>query len=158
VEPSTVADKLALRDLVEAYASAVDRLDATLFQSLWTDDAVLCVHFPDGREPVELTGEAIAGVPARLDDLWQRTFHLVANHRVTLEGDEALGELYCVAHHVRGAGRVSVDHEMTIRYDDVYRRVGGEWRFARRDVVMLWTHDRTITGPIAARGVPAMGR
>jgi hypothetical protein len=145
------ADRLALRALVDSYASAVDRLDAGLFASLWTDDAVLSVHFPDGRPPVELRGDDIRGVPQRLDDLWQRTFHLLANHLVRLDGDRAAGEAYCVAQHVTDTGRVAYDHEMTIRYDDVYRRQDGVWRFERREVHMLWTHDRTITGPVAAR-------
>ena len=44
-----VEDRVALRELVEAYGMAVDALDVTRFSALWTSDAVLAVHDATGR-------------------------------------------------------------------------------------------------------------
>jgi hypothetical protein len=145
-------DRVAIGDLVRAYASLIDRLDRERFASLWTDDAVLTVHRPDPSiDPVSVAGDALAEIPDRLAELWQRTFHLVSNHTVSLDGDTATGEAYCEAHHTQVIGGVHVCHVMTIRYDDDYRRTAAGWRFAGREVNILWTRNQTINGPIAPR-------
>jgi ketosteroid isomerase-like protein len=149
-------DRAAIGDLVRAYASSLDRLDEEWFATLWTDDAVATVYRPEpGAERVPLSGADLMAIPRRLAELWERTFHVVTNHTVRVDGDTASGEVYCIAHHARAAGRVHVNHTMTIRYDDEYRRVMDEWRFARREIYILWTRDETITGPIARRGETA---
>src|SRR5919107_684805 len=97
--PDAVADRLSLRDLVDTYAAACDRRDRDLLTSVYVPDAAMRVHRPDGTVSVMEGTERIG----RVTDLLARypvTLHLVANHRVEVDGDTAVGEAYCSAHHL----------------------------------------------------------
>ncbi|MFI5956344.1 nuclear transport factor 2 family protein [Cryptosporangium sp. NPDC051539] len=132
-----LAARVSLRGLVDLYAFACDRRDGDGFAALFAPDASLVVHWP-GRTPSVIT--ELAQVPVRLGR-YDRTFHFVGNHLVSvLRGDDAAGDAYCLAHHVTGAD----DKVIAIHYEDRYRRVGDDWRFARRDVRVQWIDDRKI--------------
>jgi hypothetical protein len=153
VTPGTPAavgleDRLALRELVDAYAMAVDRRDEAWFRSLWLPDARLTTHFGDGPPEGDMQGiEAIARVTT-LIARFPLTLHLVANHLCWPDGDAVTGEAYSVAHHLTPTddGRHD-DYVMAIRYLDRYRRdEAGTWRFARREVRRQWTRHETVDG------------
>lgn len=142
------ADRWALRELVESYAFAVDRRDAAWFRSLWLPDARLTTHQGDGPARSDRQGvEAIAQVTT-LITRYALTLHLVANHVCQVDGDEASGEAYCIAHHLNPSdGGRHDDLVMGIRYLDRYRRdASGTWRFARREVRTQWTRHETVDG------------
>jgi hypothetical protein len=159
VDRDGVADRIALRDLVDAYGVALDSRDPDLYASLWHDGAVFASHFPAGR-PLRVPGlgeehgypegqrtapagmqEAITGLAARFD----QTLHFVGNHRVVLDGDRATGVTYSLAHHLRRANGATVDWILACTYDDLYRRTGDAWRFDRRDVHVLWTLEVRVS-------------
>lgn len=146
----TLADRLALRELVDAYAFAVDQRDEAWFRSLWLPDARLTVHNGDGPPQSDLQGvEAIATVTTMIQR-FALTLHLVANHMGRLDpgGGAATGEAYCIGHHLTPTtdGRHD-DLVMGIRYLDRYRRdETGAWRFARREVRKQWTRHQTVDG------------
>ena len=121
-----------LRALVERYATAADERDAAGFAGCFTDDGVLITPRGELRGTTEL-----ATVPARLDR-YDRTRHLVTDHRVHEVADElATGATWCTAEHLT-IGDVCVEtHVMTIRYDDRYERTPDGWRLARRTLVLL---------------------
>lgn len=76
----------------------------------------------------------------QLDSRFSRTMHFVGNTLYDVRGNEATGEVYCVAHHVRAGDDGPVDYVMHIRYDDDYvRDPDGEWHIRRRRLVTLWT-------------------
>jgi hypothetical protein len=147
-----VDDRVALRELVEAYGMAVDSLDADWFGSLWTPDAVLAVHDATG-ETRRWEGDKIAGMVAGVGR-YLRTLHFVGNHHARAEGPVVSGTTYCFAHHLvpdpDGSEDRARDRVLAIRYDDVYARGAPDssWRFARRDVRMLWRahHDVELLG------------
>lgn len=131
----------ALRALVDAYATACDSRDGAAFAALFAPGARLAIHQPFEDDPlVTLEGpESMAGAIAPLSQ-YRATLHLMANHSTEITGDSATGETYCLAHHLRPApgGRVE-DLVMMIRYADRYARVDGAWKFAEREVRILWT-------------------
>ena len=147
-----VGDRLALRDLVDAYAMAVDRRDEPAFRALWTPDARLTTHAGDGPPQGDFAGvDAIARV-ITIIQRYELTFHLVANHVVDpgpgRDGRTATGEAYCIGHHLTptGDGRHD-DYVMGIRYLDRYARDdAGTWRFAAREVRRQWTRHETVDG------------
>ncbi len=58
-----------------------------------------------------------------------RSIHQIVGHRVELLGpDTARGQVHCRAEHEVGNRWIV----MAIRYDDEYRKVDGQWLFARR--------------------------
>ena len=158
----TVVDTeaIALRRLVDGYARAVDRGDATGFIELFEPDALLQVFYgPEADGPTsESRGHSALGeIPNRLTARYDRTFHFVGNHLCDVRGDEATGEAYCLAHHLTENAHGGTDYVMLIRYQDVYRRpAGGSWKFAHRKVLVDWTEVRTALPPGVARS--AAGR
>jgi hypothetical protein len=145
-------DRLALRELVDAYAMAVDQRDETWFRSLWLPDARLTTHAGAGPAESDLDGiDAIARIPSMIAR-YPLTLHVVANHLCRLDGDGdgagATGEAYCIGHHLTPTddGRHD-DYVMAIRYIDRYGRDdGGAWRFARREVRRQFTRTESVDG------------
>jgi hypothetical protein len=66
--------------------------------------------------------------------------HLVGNRLYEASGDEATGQVYCVAHHIDDHGAVPVDRVLYIRYRDKYSGLSGaSWRFQERCVEIEWS-------------------
>jgi hypothetical protein len=122
-------DVLAIGRLSLEYASALDRRDLALLLGAF-----------DGEDARLVASETFAGAQGlavlldRLATRWPTTFHFVGNTRVDVDGDGAIGEVYCSARH-RDDEQVLTMH---IRYDDDYRRRGGRWKIVTRRVHILW--------------------
>src|SRR6476646_5010309 len=95
VSPEEAADRLAIRELVEAYAYCADRRDARGQMALFTPDAHLVVYMnaKDPKPSQELhSREALAPVFADLNR-YAATMHFVGPRTIlTLTGDGATGE------------------------------------------------------------------
>jgi uncharacterized protein (TIGR02246 family) len=144
-----LADRLALRQLVDDYARAVDQPDGESAAALFVPDGVLCIFERGTAEPVrERKGRD--EIAAAMNGLtrYDTTLHFVGNHYAAIDGDIATGETYCLAHHIREVeGEGSMDFVMAIRYLDAYRRVDEGWCIARRELRVEFTEDRPVTGP-----------
>src|SRR5579864_7770259 len=103
ISPSEAADRLAIRELVEAYPHCADRRDAKGQMALFTEDTHFVVYM-NAKAPTpsqELRSrEALAPVFAELNK-YDATTHFIGQSTIyTLTGDRATGEAYCLAHHV----------------------------------------------------------
>ena len=139
-------DTLALQSLVASYAHHADRREPELVAALFEPDGVLrMVRRGDDGAPAESCGHRhIASVIRRLRQ-FPVTYHLVGNHMVAIDGDDATGEAYCVAHHLAAREEGGhVDHVMHIRYLDRYHRTDDGWRFAERATCVDWTVDQLV--------------
>ncbi len=90
-----------------AYAAAADARDGEALVSLFVEDGALVVpRYPvDMRPVVTRSGPDALRQVAEMLGRYDRTFHLVGDARFSVEGDEASGEVQCVAHHVTAVGR-----------------------------------------------------
>jgi ketosteroid isomerase-like protein len=139
------ADRLAIRELVDAYAHCADRRDAEGQMALFTEDTRFLVFMDaTASEPTqELHGRtALAPVFDNLNT-YQVTTHFNGQSTVRVDGDSASGESYCLAHHI------SVDDQgrrtfmiASIRYEDQFVREADGWRFAERRLMVDWTDTR----------------
>jgi SnoaL-like domain len=95
ISPNEVADRLAMRQLIDAYAHCADRRDAKGQMALFTTDAIFEV-FMDSRstEPTQtLRGrDALAPVLANLNS-YRTTTHFNGQSTVEIEGNEAKGSV-----------------------------------------------------------------
>src|ERR1700746_1723491 len=103
ISPNEAADRLAIRELVEAYAHCADRRDAQGQMSLFTADTHFAVYM-NAKNPTpsqELhSREALAPVFAELNK-YEATTHFLGQSTIfTLSTDRATGEAYCLAHHI----------------------------------------------------------
>jgi ketosteroid isomerase-like protein len=145
ISPQEAADRLAIRELVDAYAHCADRRDAKGQMALFTEDTRFLVFYDlTSAEPSqELHGrESLAPV---FDDLNQyvATMHFNGQSTILLDGDRATGESYCLAHHLK----VGQDGQRTmmiasIRYLDELVKQDGQWLFAERRLMVNWTETR----------------
>src|SRR6478672_11079730 len=133
LSPSEAADRLAIRELVEAYAHCADRRDAKGQMALFTEDTHFVVYM-DARnaEPTQdLHGrETLAPVFDALN-AYVATMHFNGQSTVELNGDRATGESYCLAHHLTEAEDGSRTLMVaSIRYLDTFVKQDGAWLFA----------------------------
>jgi ketosteroid isomerase-like protein len=119
ISPAQAADRLAIRELVEAYAHCADRRDANGQMSLFTEDAhfVVYMNAKDKAPSLELhSREALASVFADLNK-YDVTTHFVGQNTIfTLSADRGTGETYCLAHHVTvegGKRKAALDARLT---------------------------------------------
>ena len=148
ISPQEAADRLAIRELVDAYAHCADRRDARGQMALFTEDTRFLVFMDatSAQPTQDLSGrESLAPV---FDDRNQyaATMHFNGQSTVELDGDRATGESYCLAHHL-SAGQ---DGQRTIviaaiRYLDKFVKQGAQWLFAERRLMVNWIETRPVT-------------
>ena len=148
ISPGEAADRLAIRELVEAYAHCADRRDAKGQMSLFTPDTRFVV-FMNARNPTpsqELhSREALAPVFQDLNQ-YDATTHFVGQSTIfTLTSDRATGEAYCLAHHVTvGSGKRSL-MLASLRYLDTFVKLDGAWLFSERILSVDWLEERALS-------------
>jgi ketosteroid isomerase-like protein len=145
ISPEEVADRLAIRQLIDAYAHCADRRDAKGQMALFAPDTVFEV-FMDSRsaEPTQtLRGrDALAPVFENLNT-YQATTHFNGQSTVEIEGNTAKGESYCIAHHLTVDGEKRMLMVASIRYLDTFSKENGAWLFAQRKLMVDWTDTRS---------------
>jgi hypothetical protein len=81
------------------------------------------------------------------DDLnrYQATTHFDGQSTVELEGDQATGESYTMAHHLfaeDGERKIMI---AALRYLDRLVKIDHAWYFAERTLILDWAETRTST-------------
>jgi hypothetical protein len=147
ISPGESADRLAIRELVEAYAYCADRRDAAGQMALFTPDTYFVVYM-DAKNPApsqELhSREALAPVFDNLNQ-YHATMHFVGQSTITsLTTDKATGQAYCLAHHLTLDGDRRHLMIATLRYADTFAKVDGAWLFAERRLYVDWIEERTL--------------
>jgi hypothetical protein len=143
---SEAADRLAIRELVDAYASCADTRDAEGQKALFTDDTHFVVYMAgEGSEATDdLRGrESLTPVFDALN-AYEVTMHFNGQSTVALDGGRATGETYCLAHHVYPADGERKLMIAALRYQDAFAKTDGTWRFAERRLYVRWTETRTL--------------
>ena len=139
-----LADRVAIRELVDVYAHCADRRDAEGQKALFTEDTHFVVYM-DGqgsKSTQELDGrEALTPV---FDDLnrYQATMHFNGQSMVTVEVDRATGESYCIAHHLFTEDGERMLMVAWLRYGDTFVKLDDTWLFAERNLYVDWTETR----------------
>jgi hypothetical protein len=147
ISPTEAADRLAIRELVEAYAHCADRRDALGQMSLFTVDThfVVYMNAKDPKPSQELhSRHALAAVFADLNQ-YEATTHFVGQSTLfTLTHDHATGEAYCLAHHVKvdDSRRLMV---ASLRYLDTFSKTDDTWLFAERLLYVDWLEWRPMS-------------
>jgi len=148
ISPTEAADRLAIRELVEAYAHCADRRDAKGQMALFTEDTHFVV-FMNAKDPKPSTDlhsrDALAPVFADLNK-YDATTHFVGQSTIfTLSADRATGEAYCLAHHVTVDGEKRRLMIASLRYYDTFVKEDGGWLFAERQLYVDWVDERGLS-------------
>ncbi|MFS0736583.1 nuclear transport factor 2 family protein [Sphingomonas sp. 1P06PA] len=154
-----LADRVAITDVINRYARAMDRMDAALALSCWhpggTDD-----HAPLFAG----TAEAFIAWLWPLHAAMETTRHVVTNIQIVLDGDRAGTESYWTVT-LRMAGADGARHDVIGqgRYVDEFERIDGVWAIRHRQSLHDWDRvdpvvatmaDAPATVPPSAAHVP----
>jgi ketosteroid isomerase-like protein len=148
ISQQEAADRLSIRELVEAYAHCADRRDAKGQMSLFTEDTHFVVYM-NAKDPTpsqELhSREALAPVFGDLNQ-YAATRHFLGQTTIlTLTSDRATGETYCMPHHLmikNGNRRLMI---AALRYTDTFVKMDGAWLFAERKLYVDWLEQRELS-------------
>ena len=145
------ADRLAIRELFDAYAHCADTRDAEGQMALFTTDTRFEVYMNGpGSEPssVLVGREALAPV---FDDLnrYEATMHFNGQSTVSLDGNRATGDSYTIAHHVYTEDATRMMMVAWLRYLDAFTKIDAAWYIAQRKIILVWSETRPL-GPSTA--------
>lgn len=148
ISPNEAADRLAIRELVEAYAHCADRRDAKGQMSLFTPDAhfVVYLNAKNPKPSQELhSREALAPVFADLNK-YAATMHFVGQSTIlSLTADQGTGEAYCLAHHLTVDGGKRRLMTAALRYYDTFAKMDGTWLFVELLLYVDWIEERVLS-------------
>ena len=146
---SDVERLLEEREIIDLTIRYTWAIDHGHFEDLGT------IFAPDGTadygrlgifQGPEAIGRAISGALAGFD----RTQHLVTNHQVTVDGDQARGRCYFQAQHVTRGAAGDDNYIIAGQYLDQFRRTEQGWRIASRVLRVTW-RDGNAPGTATAR-------
>jgi SnoaL-like domain len=148
ISPSEAADRLAIRELIEANARCADRRDTKGQMSLFTSDThfVVYMNARDPKASQELNSrEALAPVFADLNK-YAAAMHFVGQSTIlSLTDDRGTGEAYCLAHHLTVEGDKRRLMIAALRYYDTFVKMDGSWMFAERLLYVDWIEERVVS-------------
>lgn len=136
-----------VHDLAFRYALAVDRRDADMLLSVFTDDGAVMGY---GENPISFRAEA--GLRDMTEKLaaFRMTMHNVFNQTFDMDAAGNLtGETNCIASHILPGDDWRV-MDMAIRYHNSYRQQAGNWRFFERRLEVLWVETRAVSPFVAS--------
>ena len=140
------ADRLAMRELIDAYARCADRRDCEGQMALFTENTRFLVFMDAKASTPSQTVTRRADLRPVFEDLrqYEATTHFNGQSTLALNGDAATGESYCLAHHVQVRdGRRSL-MVASIRYLDSFTKQAGRWRFSERRLMVDWVETRPL--------------
>lgn len=135
------AHRQDIRDLAYRYAQAVDRRNFDALGQLFMPEGLLLGPQFEmaGREAIVKNMQSLAR--------FKSTLHCVHNQLVDLHGDDAEAETYCIANHIIDTDGVLQKMDWGIRYLDQLKRHEGEWKIARRELVLEWSQTLPLNLP-----------
>jgi hypothetical protein len=144
IDPAEAADRLALRELFDAYAHCADRRDADGQKALFTVDTRFAVFMGgEGTEPTYVLEGRESLTPVFADlNRYEATTHFNGQSTINLDGDRASGESYTIAHHLftdDGKRKIMV---ASLRYLDRFVKIAGAWYFEERKLLLDWSETR----------------
>ena len=141
-------DRIAIRELVEAYARCADRRDANGQMALFTADTHFVVYMNvKDRTPSQESHSRAALAPVFADlNKYDATMHFVGQSTIlSLTPDKGTGETYCLAHHLTVAGEKRRFMIAALRYYDTFVKEDTAWLFAERLLYVDWIEDRVLS-------------
>src|ERR1700745_4118280 len=141
-----VSDRLAIRELVDAYAYCADRRDATGQMALFTEDTEFLVYMDSRSASPTQHFRGRAALAPVFDELntYVTTMRFNGQSTAVLDGDQASGVTYCLAHHVKVEGSARSLMVAAIRYLDSFVKRDGAWFFRERKLMVDWIETRPM--------------
>ena len=151
LSPQEAADRLAIRELFDAYAHCADTRDAEGQKALFTTDTrfAVCMAGPGTEPTYVLEGrEALSPVFADLNR-YEATMHFNGQSTVIIDGTQATGDSYTIAHHVYTDDTTRMTMVAWLRYLDTFTKIDQTWYIGHRQIILEWSETRPLGPPTA---------
>jgi SnoaL-like protein len=151
LSPQETADRLAIRELFDAYAHCADTRDAEGQKALFTEDARFAVYMDGPGTEASYVLEGREALSPVFDDLnrYEATMHFNGQSTVILHGNRATGDSYTIAHHVYTEDGTRLMMVAWLRYLDTFTKVDNTWSIAERQIILKWSETRPLGPPTA---------
>ena len=126
---ASLADRLAIRDVVETWASARDSGDWDAFRACWHDDGYMMATWFQGPKEdfIRVSQEGVArGV---------NILHFTGGCRITLNGTRAIAQTRMTILQRAEVDGVTVDVVCMGRFYDFCAKHEGQWKIVRRQPI-----------------------
>lgn len=138
-------DQISIIKIINLYAHYADRRKPDKQSQLFTKNAVVEVYQgePDTHKPVQILKgrEELEKAFGELKN-YNLTTHLNGQTNLSINGNSANGETYCVAHHLKTENGQRTLTVMYIRYYDIFVKEDNNWLFSERKLIIDWTDSR----------------
>ena len=130
-------DRLAIRELIDAYSDAVMVRDADAWGETWAKDAYWSLpEFPGheqfiGREAIVAGWVMSMTMYASMTDFSLPMIYQALPGAIEVAGDRATSRVH--TSEIYRDPATGIEHRIRGRYDDELRRIDGRWLFTRRD-------------------------
>ena len=137
-------DRIAIRELIDAYPICADTRNNLGQQALFTEDTNFEVYMD---EKISTPTQVVKGrknfYPV-FDDLNQyvSTMHFNGQSIIKVDGDRATATTYCRAYHLKLPDGLQKLMIAGIRYYDIMVKENGAWLFAERKLKVCWIENR----------------
>src|ERR1700744_3901800 len=135
-------DRVAIRDLIDAYSHDADRRLAHEQALLFTKDAIVEIYHAepkaDQKPDAEIVSRDSLEKAFAVLKKYDVTMHFNGQATIKLNGNLATGEVYCLAHHIGSVNGKRMLMVIGIRYYDDYVYDGG-WLFKKRKLIFDFT-------------------
>ena len=140
-------DRIAIRELVDAYTYCADTRDIRGHMALFTTDTNFEVYMDERNPAPTQVVKGRENLYPIFNDLNQylSTMHFNGQSTVKLDVDRATGITYCRAYHLSTADGAQKLMIAGIRYYDTMVKQAGIWLFAERKLKVCWLENRTIS-------------
>jgi len=141
-----IADRDAIRNLIDSYAFCADTRNAKGQMALFTDDTIFRVFMDERQAEPSQVVNSREGLAPIFDALitYAATMHFNGQSKINLSGDTAFGTTYCFAHHL------TIDDDgkklmiAAIRYFDDFIKINDKWFFKKRDLKVAWIETKPL--------------
>lgn len=123
-----VEDRLAIRELNETYADAVNQHNAEDWASTWAEDSFWCLPHVPGLEKLSGKQTIVDAWVAAMKHYPDIVF-LVLPGFIKVDGDQATARMYTAESYTDSDGVARRTHG---QYDDILVKIDGRWAFKSR--------------------------
>ncbi|MCW1427808.1 nuclear transport factor 2 family protein [Novosphingobium sp. JCM 18896] len=135
-----VISRQQIADLTMAYCRGVDRADAAILAEVFHEDATVVSGVFNGN-----ARDFATQICTLVEEVYEQTFHSIANQWIEVDGDGAIGETYVIAVSTSRGDGEPTDTLTGGRYIDRFERRGGRWAIAERTFVLDWMRNEPTT-------------
>ena len=131
-------DRAAISDVQLRYATGVDMRDWPLYRSCFTDEIDTDFSSVVDRPPQHMKADDWVEFARRTINGMKATQHMITNHVITIEGDEATCVAYVQARHHLPNETGDADQTMFGYYTNRFVRTPDDWKIRACKLTVTW--------------------